>query len=81
MASTSKFDFYGTSDLKLEVNVPAGYATKWMTIRRTEGDHRNEITMWFKDLQDIVNFGVIISQAAMNAIQEEAENESIEVEV
>ena len=52
-----------------------------MTIRRTEGDHRNEITMWFKDLQDIVNFGVIISQAAMNAIQEEAENESIEVEV
>ena len=35
--------------------------------------------MWFKDLQDIVNFGVIVSQAAMAAMQEEADGD-VEVE-
>lgn len=81
MAAITKIDLFGTNDLELEVNVPAGYATKWLTIRRTESGNRNEITMWFEDLQDIVNFGVIISQAAMAAMQEEADNEAVEVEL
>jgi hypothetical protein len=81
MAAITKIDLFGTNDLKVEVSVPAGYATKWMTIRRTESGNRNEITMWFEDLQDIVNFGVLISQAAMAAMQEEADNEAVEVEM
>ena len=78
MART-KTDLYGTDGLRMKVNVPAGYSTKWLTIVRATDHGSDEITMWFKDLQDIVNFGVIISQAAMNAIQEEADGD-VEVE-
>ena len=63
----------------MQVHVPAGYSTKWLTMKRTTDQGSDEITMWFKDLQDIVNFGVIVSQAAMAAMQEE-EDGDVEVE-
>ena len=76
----TKTDFYGTDNLRMKVSVPAGNNSKWLTIKRITDDGTDDITMWFKDLQDIVNFGVIISQAAMTAIQEEADGE-VEVEL
>ena len=80
MANT-KVDFYHTDELDMQVSVPEGYSSKWLTIRRKTTAGTDDVALWFNSYEEILYFGGIVVEAAMEAIRDErykAETEAAE---
>lgn len=80
MANT-KVDFYNTDGLEMQVSVPEGYSSKWITVRRKTKQGTDDVAFWFNTYEEMLHFGGIIIEAAMEAIRDEkykAETEAAE---